>query len=230
MLWTVYRVLIAANLFRVALPCSRRGHATQPISWRAVLHLMWTPYTSYFHRFHLKGIPNWHASNQMLFSSSLKSITIHCRVQIMSSSCLSYCNSLHCFYWNQTPNWRRSNQAPSLFAGRSNRSQFLVMFELSVHHVFVLQDTFIYFIWKELWIDMWGKDRRWRVERVDWREGCSGESRDSRFRRSVRGYPVVQAFLRRPESQWMREQPIPVVTIPLVRMRIRFHAQIFRWQ
>jgi hypothetical protein len=40
-LWTVHRVLTAANLFRVTLPCSRRGHAVQPLSWRAVLHLMW---------------------------------------------------------------------------------------------------------------------------------------------------------------------------------------------
>jgi hypothetical protein len=37
---TVYRVLTVANLLRVALPCSRRGHAAQPLSWRAVLHLM----------------------------------------------------------------------------------------------------------------------------------------------------------------------------------------------
>jgi hypothetical protein len=26
---------------RIALPCSRRGHAAQPLLWRAVLHLMW---------------------------------------------------------------------------------------------------------------------------------------------------------------------------------------------
>jgi hypothetical protein len=40
-LLTVYRVLTAANLLRVVLPCSRRGHAAQPLSWCAVLHLMW---------------------------------------------------------------------------------------------------------------------------------------------------------------------------------------------
>jgi hypothetical protein len=41
MLWTVYRVLTTANLLRVALLCSRCGHAAQPLLWRAVLHLMW---------------------------------------------------------------------------------------------------------------------------------------------------------------------------------------------
>jgi hypothetical protein len=40
-LWTVYRGLTAANLLRVALSCSRRGHAAQPLLWRVVLHLMW---------------------------------------------------------------------------------------------------------------------------------------------------------------------------------------------
>jgi hypothetical protein len=40
-LWTIYRVLTATDLFKVPLPCSRRGHAVQPFSWRAVLHLMW---------------------------------------------------------------------------------------------------------------------------------------------------------------------------------------------
>jgi hypothetical protein len=44
-LWTVYQVLTTANPLRVALHCSLRGHATQPLSWRAVLHLMWD--TSY---------------------------------------------------------------------------------------------------------------------------------------------------------------------------------------
>jgi hypothetical protein len=33
--------LTAANLLKVALPWSRRGHAAQPLSWSAVLHVMW---------------------------------------------------------------------------------------------------------------------------------------------------------------------------------------------
>jgi hypothetical protein len=59
--------LTAVNLLLVSVPCSRPGHAAQPLSWRAALHLMWDTLYNLLHGLKLCGVSSF-ASRFDVFS------------------------------------------------------------------------------------------------------------------------------------------------------------------